>query len=166
MTCAYITDLATNIWKDIGEPTSITVSYIQSKLVSEYFIGKLNVAIASSYAIVNGDIVPALGTTEQAIYGLLYKSDYYSTRISQTLAGYSVSTMWVEMADGDGRVRRASPTEFAKVLKELKGQIDGDLRAMVGAYRMNNSQSRSVDQYTINPYVAAPDARVDGYRSV
>lgn len=166
MPCAYITDLATNIWKDIGEPTSITVSYIQSKLVSDYFIGKLNVAIASSYAIENGDIVPALGGQEQAIYGLLYKSDYYATRISQTLGGYTVSTMWVEMADGDGRVRRASPTEFAKVLKELKSQIDGELRLMTAAYRMNNSQSRSVDKYTINPYSDFPDVRTDGYRAV
>lgn len=152
MACAYITDLATNIWKDLGEPTDITVSYIQSKLVSDYFIGKLNVAISTSYTVSNGDIVPVLGTDEQAIYALMYKSESYARTIAKLLSGYSASSMWIELADGDGRVRRASPTELARVLKDLKNKSDSELTGLIHSYRMNNSGSRSVDTYTIDPY--------------
>ena len=154
MACAYITDLATYIWKDLGEPTDMTVSYIQSKLISEAFIGKLNVAISASYSIVTNDIVPVLDNTAQAVYALMYKSEYYANKINKLLGGYSGATMWTELSDGDGKIRRASPTEVAKVFKDLKDRVDADMYNMIHAHRMNNSTSKTVDYYTIDPVLA------------
>jgi hypothetical protein len=150
MACAYITDLATSIWKDLGEPSDMSVSYIQTKLVSEYFIGKLNINMPAAYSIVNGDIFPALDNIGQAIYALMYKSEYYANRITKLLSGYSAATTWVELSDGDSKIRRASPTEMAKALKDLKAQIDSDMHNIIHAYRMNSSTARSMDYYTID----------------
>jgi hypothetical protein len=43
MSCsAYLTDLAASIFNDLGQPTDMSVAYIQSKLTSNAFLGKLN----------------------------------------------------------------------------------------------------------------------------
>lgn len=147
MACAYITDLATNIWRDLGEPSDLSVPYIQTKLISPYFLGKLNVALGTAYEIVSGDISPALGTDEQGMYGLMYKIDYYARKINTLLSGYSADASWIELSDGDGRLRRASPTEIAKTITSIKNQLDLQLNGLVGKYRMNNAKSKSVDYF-------------------
>ncbi len=168
-TSVYISELATGIWQDLGEPATHLPSYIQTKLVSPYFLGKLNVAIATSYTIVDSDIVPVLGAEEQGIYALMYKVEYYAGQISKMLSGYTSSSggsAWIELSDGDGRVRRASPTEMAKVYASQKNQGESELSALIGKYRMNNSKAKTVDYLTINNNNTNPTPPENDYKIV
>lgn len=147
MPCAYITDLAQQIWNDLGQPSGQPVSYIQSKLVSPPYVGKLNNLISTCYASVTGDVSPPLGEQEQGIYQSMYEMDYYTTKLTQTLAGLSPGV--IELRDGDSTIRFTNPVEQAKVYKELQRQLGEQLFWQVSAYRGQASQPSAVDMYTI-----------------
>lgn len=143
MPCAYITNLSNSIWKDLGEPDDLTPSYIQSKLLSEPFLGRLNNLLSKCYRIVSNDIDPVLDPDEQAIYALLYQSEWYAAKINKIINATDIQ--WVEVVEGDSRIRRSSSTERARILKDLKSQVDTRLTQLVSLYRLNNSQPSSVD---------------------
>lgn len=149
MPCAYITNLANSIYKDIGSPSSPSVSAIQTKLVSEDFLGKLNVAINGCYFIVTGDISPALQTQEQAIYSELYKYDYYGTMAIQVLGAIG-AVNWTRIKEGDSEIGRASPNETAKIFTTLKKQSEDAIRNLVNGYKANATTPQSIDYYTID----------------
>jgi len=143
MACAYITDLATLIYNDLGAPSDVTISSIQTKLVSTGFLGKLNNMISTSYSIISGDIYPEMAINEQAIYSQLYISEYYSKKINQIIGGTEIS--WTTLKDGDSTIVRSSQTEMAKVFKDLKRQSDEEIIRLVGSYRVNASSALTVD---------------------
>lgn len=149
MPCAYITDLATLIYSDLGSPSDISVSSIQTKLVSSGFLGKLNNKISTCYSIVSGDISPELGNEEQAIYSQMYKSEYYSRKISSIFGGTDIN--WTTVKDGDSEITRSSQTEVGKLFKDLKRQSDEELGNLVASYRVNASPPSTID-YAPPPY--------------
>jgi hypothetical protein len=148
MPCAYITDLANSIYKDIGSPSDLSISTVQTKLVSENFIGKLNIAIDECHIIVTGDISPALSSSEQAIYSEMYKYDYYSTSALKTLGAVG-ALLWTRLREGDSEVSRANPNEVAKFYSTLQKQTEGTLRLMIDDYKKNRTLTQSIDYYTI-----------------
>lgn len=147
MPCAYISDMAEIIFTDLGSPSGYSPSYIQSKLVSPSYIGRLNNLIATCYTTVSGDISPALGTDEQGIYTLLYENAWYTTKLNQTLAGLNPGV--IEIRDGDSTMRFVSPVEQAKVYKDMQRQTAEQLGIQIASYRQQKSQPSSVDYLTI-----------------
>lgn len=144
MSCpAYITDLATNVWSDLGQPTGQPPPYIQSKLVSQSYVGQLNNLIATCYISVSGDISPPLDNTEQGIYSLLYQYNYYTTALNRTLAGLNPGV--VSMSDGDSRIVFVNPVDIARIYRDAKQQVYDNLVTQVYAYRQMASQPKSVD---------------------
>lgn len=148
MPCAYITDLATLIYNNLGSPSDISISSIQTKLVSTGFLGKLNNSINTSYSIVNGDISPELGVNEQNIYSQMYISEYYTRKIMQIAGGTDIS--WTSIQDGDSRITRSSQTETAKMFKDMKRLADEEIIRLVGSYRVNASGPSTI-QYAPPP---------------
>lgn len=149
MPCAYITDLANSIYKDIGNPSNLSISAVQTKLVSDSFIGKLNIAIDECHVITTGDISPALSSSEQAIYAEMYKHDYYSTAALQSLGAVG-ALLWTRLREGDSEVSRANPNEVAKFYATLKKQSEETLRLMIDDYKKNRTLTHSIDYYTID----------------
>lgn len=149
MACAYITDLATLIYGDLGSPGDISVSSIQTKLVSSGFLGKLNNALSTCYSIASGDITPQLGVEEQSIYAQMYKSEYYARKISSIFGGTDIN--WTTVKDGDSEITRSSQTEVGKLFKDLKRLSDEELNRLIGAYRTNASGPSTID-YAPPPY--------------
>lgn len=143
MPCAYITDLATLIYNNLGAPSDVSVSSIQTKLVSTGFLGKLNNSINTSYVIANGDILPELGINEQALYSEMYVSEYYGRKINQIIGGTEIS--WTSIGDGDSKITRSSQTEMAKVFKDLKKQADEEIIRLTNSYRVNASAPGTID---------------------
>lgn len=143
MPCAYITDLATLIYGNLGSPSDLSVSSIQTKLVSAGFLGGLNNSINTSYSIVSGDISPELGINEQNIYSQMYSSEYYARKIMQIAGGTDIN--WTSVQDGDSRITRSSQTEVGKLFKDMKKQSDEKLDKLVGSYRINASTPSSVE---------------------
>lgn len=148
MACAYLTDLATNIWKDLGEPADISVSYIQYKLVSNPFVGKLDNLISSCHTITSGSICPALTNKEQSIYALMYESDFWGQKLAKITAGQEIQ--WTRLEEGDSKITRVSSVEQGKLYKDMQRQTNEQLNYLVNVYRQNSSTARSVDFYTID----------------
>lgn len=148
MPCSpYLTDLATTIWNDLYQPSGQPVSYIQTKLVSPPYVGKLNNLISTCYESVTGDISPALGEQEQGIYLSMYEADYYTTKLNQVLAGLNPGV--IELRDGDSMIRMTNPIEQAKVYTAQQRALNEQLFWQVSAYRGMAAQPSAVDMYTI-----------------
>lgn len=147
MACAYITDLATFIWNDLGQPSDEPTSYIQSKLVSNGYIGQLNSFTASCFSGISGDISPSLGADEQALYALMYEKDYYTKKLNQTLAGLNPGV--ITLQEGDSRVTFASPIEKARLYRDMQKQLNDQLIMLTSAYRQDRSTPVSVDYMQI-----------------
>lgn len=141
--CDYISPLSSGIWQDIGSPASPTPNFISGWLVSPQNIGKLNNLLFTCYSGVNGCIDGALGQREQSIYGEVYKQLYWQQQISANLG--AAGQMWVEMRDGDGVLRRTSPTEIAKVYQTMWKESTANLNQMITSYKLNASIARSND---------------------
>ncbi len=143
MSCAYLADLSQTIWLDLGQPSGQPPSYIQSRLVSQPYIGNLNNLLATCYVSVSGDIMPELGNTEQGIYSKLYQYDYYGTQLNRTLQGINPGI--VSLQDGDSRIVFSNPVEVARIYRDARNTAYDEMVTLVGAWRQDKSQPNSVD---------------------
>lgn len=144
----YISGLATLIYDNLGNPSDISTSSIQTKLTSDGFLGKLNAQISTTYLIASGDITPELGNSEQSIYSQMYQSEYYTRKIMSIAGGTDIS--WTSIQDGDSRITRSSQTETAKMFKDMKRLADEELIRLIGSYRVNASTPSTI-QYASPP---------------
>jgi hypothetical protein len=141
--------LSTTTWEDIGSPTDYSPTSVQTWMV--YNIGRLNAATYNCYTAVGATgVVPELGNQESAILGEIFKSNYYGRKIMSTLTAGSLATSWTSLTDGDSSIKRMSPSEAAKVFKDLKNSSDAQLRLLINDYRNGKSNPLSVDYYTID----------------
>jgi len=149
MACsAYLSDLSQNIWNDLGQPTDTPVSYIQSKLTSNGFLGKLNALTANCYTIIAGDISPVLGVDEQGIYALMYEQDFYARKLNVLANGTDID--WISIRDGESTITRSNIVDKMRIYRDMQKQLNDQLNKLVAAYRQDASTSKSVDYYSID----------------
>lgn len=157
MSYLTIQNLSSEIWVDVGEPTSISTSAIETKLLTSGYIGKLDILINSShfvdYDYINSGfyVSPDLIKEEQAIYKEIYLMDYYtkkSLEVFSSTNGQSTSN-WVTLKEADTSITRSNPTEIAKYWRELSKQSKFNLDGLIETYKRNNSNPSSVDYLTI-----------------
>lgn len=149
MSCPnYILDMATQIWNDLGQPTDTPVSYIQSKLISNTFLGKLNALTANCYVIVSGDISPVLGVDEQGIYALMYEQDFWTRKANILANGTDID--WVVIRDGESSISRSNIVDKMRLYRDMQKQLNDQLNKTIAAYRQDLSTSKSVDYYGID----------------
>jgi len=147
MPCAYLTDLATFIWNDLGSPSDLSVPSIQTKLTSEAFLGQLNSLTANCYSLVTGDISPVLGNREQGIYAMMYEKDFYTRKLNQLMAGDAI--MWTRVQDGDSSIVRSDLVNVARLYRDMQKQLDEQLNMVIGSYRKGRAMPSSVDYFTL-----------------
>ena len=147
MACASITDLATFIWNDLGQPIDQPVSYIQTKLINNAYLGKLGSLLALSFSGVSGYIAPELTAADKSVYALMYEKDYYTTKLNQTLAGLNPGV--ISLAEGDSRMVFVSPIDRARMYRDAQKQVNEDLQLLIASHRQNASLPVSVDYITI-----------------
>lgn len=87
--------------------------------------------------------MPQLEPKAQAIYGMMYQVDFYTTKLNQLMAGLNPGV--VELTEGDSRVRFTNPVEQAKVYKEMQKQLNEQLQLLVGTYRSDLALPDSVN---------------------
>ncbi len=155
MSCDFA-EISWAIWYDLNQPTSLTVNAIQTRLQSNFFIGKLNNLINTCFSfdssgniLVNGvlDTEGVFGSEEQALYIELYKNNYYGTKITENLGAGGIS--WTSIKEGDTTINRASVTDIASKFQVLKTNSDDNLRALVVSYLNNKNRPYSNDFYDI-----------------
>ena len=147
MDCAYITAMATNIWHDLGDPTDLSVSYIQSKLTSASFLGQLNVLLGECFTVSDGTISPALNLDQQGIYALMYEADFYTRKIAILAAGLSIP--WVSIADGDSRIVRVSSVDLMRLYRDMQKNLNDQVNRLATTYRLDGTLARDVNFYNL-----------------
>lgn len=160
MSCSCLTNLSNSIFRDLGEPTSLSISSIQTKLISPAMVGQLNDLIGTCYTIESGCFVPELESEESAVYGLLYKHQYYQKAATQTLGAIG-AVQWTEISEYDSTIRRASPNETSKVYLQIAKDTREEMYQLVDAYKRNLSNPNSVDYYYIQQYSPNPIDRTN-----
>lgn len=165
--------LATGIWQDLDSPATPTVTYISGWLGSDRGVGKLNVLLGTEFIVdttgayagtyydaggysgqyVPGDFYPALGSVEAAIFGEIYKQDFYDKKIRNALNGIIDATGtdidWNELSEGDTTIRRSNRNETVKTYRGMQQDSRSDLQKLVGYYRQNLSNPSQIT--TIEP---------------
>jgi hypothetical protein len=150
MACAYITDLAKSIYEEIGSPSSLSVSFIQSKLVSNSFVGEVNTLTAECHTVINGDIVPALSIDEQAIYKALYLYQYYTAEGPRAMSAFATKNYVTSVREGDSSISFASPQQLLQAYRGLAQDMRKRVESLSDYYKRNESSPKSVDYFTIN----------------
>jgi hypothetical protein len=153
MSLQYIFDLSSQIWNELGQPTSISTGYITGKILSSGFLGKLGTMLDNSWYIdaVSG-IVPDLLDSEQAIVIQLVEMDYYVNAYQNALGVGSSAVLYVSLAEGDSRLTRTNQVDIAKFYKDLQKDTWERIRLLVNDYKLNKSTVQSVDWPTIGNY--------------
>lgn len=156
MSCpAYINALSQLIWNDLNQPADQTPSYIQTKLISPGYVGKLNVLTSECFAVSGSVITPELPIAAQAVYSMMYVTDYYTTKLNQALGGLLPGNGAVELAEGDSRIRFVNPTEVARMYKEMQKQTNEQLQLVLASYRSDKALPTSVNYPLIVNLVGA-----------
>jgi len=160
--------LASGIWEDLGSPTTPSVTSVSGWLGSDRGVGKLNVLLGTTFYVDNsgyhageyfdaggysgqyvaGDYFPALGNVEAAIYGEIYKQDFYVKKIRDVmngiLEGTGTNLDWSELSEGDTTIRRSNRNEVAKTYRGLQQDSQTELNKLVGYYRQNLSSPSQI----------------------
>jgi len=136
-------NLAYNTWNDLNQPEDTTASYISGWYLHSSNLGLLNNVLGTCFSGVGGAISPELGNEEAAIYSEIFKQNYCKRKIYSNLGASSIQ--WTEIREGDGVIRRASPTEVAKVFKDLLKESNATFKDLVQSYKSNLSFPRSND---------------------
>lgn len=146
MSCpAYITALSQLIWNDLNQPADQPVSYIQTKLLSPGYVGKLNTLIAECFAATGGMITPELPIEAQAVYSMMYVNDYYTVKLNQALGGLMPGNGAVSVQEGDSSIKFVNPTEVARMYKEMQKQTNEQLQLVIASYRSDKALPASVN---------------------
>ncbi len=151
MSCTYIFDLATGLWQNFGEPTSISVSFISGKLTSNAFLGQLDSLIYKCHTVISGCIEPPLDPGEQAIYSLLYQGDYYRSQISAYIGAAGVKKV-LSVREGDSSVTLQNGVSSAQVIRGMSQDYLNQAKELADLYNRGLATARGVDFYTINQY--------------
>jgi hypothetical protein len=151
MSCAYIEVLSSGLWEEIGSPSSVSVSFISGKLVSESFLGQLGSLTYKCYQSVSGCIEPPLDNGEQGIYGLLYLGDYYKKQVVNYIGAAGVKRV-LNVREADSSLTFSNTTSEAKEIRALAKDYNDQAKEMADLYNRGLSTARDVSFYTINPY--------------
>lgn len=148
MACAYLTNLSQSIWNNLGQPSDQPVSYIQSKLISNAFLGQLNNLTTNCHIAVSGDIVPALDINEQALYSMMYEAAFYTQKANSLANGTDIA--WVSIVDGDSRITKSSTVDFIRVYRDMQKQLNAQVNSLAYNYRQADALARSVNYLNID----------------
>lgn len=129
-----ITDIADEIYREMGEPDDISIPSISFWLSSN--IGQLNTLINVVIEVdENEEFVPELTHEQKAIFKQIYFINYF-TRMIKTSLGASAYD-WSELSEGDSRIRRVSRNEIAKTYQQVRGTLQTELSDLVFFYKQN-----------------------------
>jgi len=160
MSCAYIQTLASGLWEEVGSPSSVSVSFISGKLVSDSFLGQLGSLTYKCYSTSGGCIIPELDNGEQGIYSALYLSDYYKKQVSNYIGAAGVKRV-LSVAEVDSRISLSNTTSEAKEIRALAKDYSEQAKELAELYNRGLATARGVSFYTINQY-GPNSAIVDG----
>jgi hypothetical protein len=137
-------DLADEIYRELGEPSDLSIPQISYWLQNN--IGQLNIMIASEivYDEDAEEFDPELSVEQANIFKFLYLVKYTGSKMTSNLGAAAYD--WSELSEGDTRIRRVSKNEIAKNYKQLRDSYYQELNKLVLLYKQNNTLPESYDR--------------------
>jgi len=145
-----IVDIADDVYKELGEPSTISVPAVAFWLRSN--IGRLNNALNCAYSIHPtsleiqnkiDDIATDIKIEEAAVLKKMYVIHYYDILIRNNLSSASTDSV-VEVSSDGMRVRKTSKTEIVRQLTVTKRMEVEELNRMINYYKTNKAAPRQV----------------------
>jgi hypothetical protein len=147
-----IVQLATDIYQDIGSPSSLSVGFISGWLIDSGNLGSINNKLSTSFYL-TGD-APCItddggnfGGEEADIYTLMFKTYFYEGQSLSVLAGGG--SFWTSLSEGDTKFSRSDITKISQAYLNLQQSARQDLRLAIADYKLRISVPQSVDAASI-----------------
>ena len=156
---AAIVSTADELFRELSEPSDMSVSSIAFWITSN--IGQLNNLLDLEYAVVDEELVPALGDNEKAVLKTLLEIWYYKKQINKNLGAAAYTTI-SEVREGNRTVRRANKNEVAKTYVAMLKELKDTLSEQVLAYKMNSAEPQQV----LVPRPILTDLPISAYSSI
>jgi hypothetical protein len=130
-----LTDLSDNIFRNLGEPDSLSIPRIAFWLVGR--IGELNVLLNTKivYDETLQEFSPELTNEQASIFGLMYSVSFFTRLINVNLGAGAFD--WSEISDGDTTIRRVSRNEISKTYTQVRNQLQVEFSDLVFYYKNN-----------------------------
>jgi len=156
-----VVDIADDIFRELGEPSSLSIPAITFWVRSN--VGRLNNAINTEFAVDEEsleikrkiDLKPTnIGIDEVTILKKMYSVYFYDTQIRANIKGLETDAV-VEVSSDGMRVRKTSKTEIIRYLTSLKRLELEELNKMINYYRIHKAIPRQVagDDTTAGRYI-------------
>lgn len=141
-----VTDIADEIYRELGEPSDLSIPPIAFWVRTN--IGALNTLINETFSIsepsleiINSDGVISIDAA--AVLKRLYDVNYYQKKYLANLTTMS-SDLLIEVTDGNRTVRRINRNEVGKTILEAKSQTQKNLSDLVTAYKLSKAAPRQI----------------------
>ena len=139
----YTVDLASEIYRELGEPHDLSLPSITQWLRFGSNLGSLNNLIHTNYVvspgdlnIIDGETADQIGLPEAAIYAQIFYVYYYQKRATKTLESASYDRLLSAESDG-GQITFLNRTTISQTYIQLKKEAKELLATLVNRYRHN-----------------------------
>ncbi len=156
-----ITDIADELWRDLGTPPETQIPYISFWLRAN--IGKLDNLIFKNFSIDSStqeiiDIVDLqiFGDKEKDIYKEIFKVKYYESQVNKFLYAGQFNLI-TQTTEGDSTIKRQTKNDLAKTMLLLQKEANDRLIYLAHLYKYNQSTPSQVtgdDFYSPIPYIS------------
>ena len=149
-----IVGLATDIYGNIGQPSSLSVGFISGWLLDSGNLGDLNNKLCTSFYVTGDanitDNGGNFGGEEAAIYSMMYQSNYYASASLSALA--NGGSFWTSINEGDTRITRLDVAKISQSFMLMKKDNDAQLRLAIADYKRRVTVPQSVDYAGLYSY--------------
>lgn len=142
-----IVELATDMYRQVGQPSNLSVGFISGWIVYSGNLGDLNNKLGTSFYL-SGD-APCItdagggfGPEEADIYTLMYKSEFYESASLGVLA--NGASLWISLSEGDTKVTRMDVSKLSAAYLALNNQSNQFLRLAIHDYKLRITVPQSV----------------------
>lgn len=141
MSTIKLIDTAYEIFKDLDEPSDLSIPAIMFWLRASTNLGVLNSLLGKNYYINTANLELEDSTLytekESAIYGKLYELYYVNKKIKENLGAAAIDSVTEVTDTMGGRIRRTSKNEIAKVYLQLRKDLALEFSNLLTDYGIN-----------------------------
>ena len=142
-----IVDLADQIFRELGEPTELTLPAISYWIRSN--VGGLNNYLNVAYVMDEDtlEIVDAnskeLSSDESAVFKKMYMIHFYDLKIRKNIGVVEEETI-ISVSDGEQSVTKINKNQVTIALTSLKRAEESELHRLIASYKTDKAVPRQV----------------------
>tara|TARA_R110000772_G_scaffold249530_2_gene364009 strand:+ start:118999 stop:119478 length:480 start_codon:yes stop_codon:yes gene_type:complete len=126
-------DIADEIWREIGQPSTESVASISYWLRTN--VGNLNIALRTCFTVDNTtlEISPEINENQKYIFKQMQLAYYYGNLVRSNLGAAASSV--IQITQAGKTVRKVNRNEVSKVYAQLRKETQEELDKLIFNYR-------------------------------